>query len=65
MSDKELYLKELNEQGKVLFSSDKYEEAIKKYMRAIEEDPMYLKTYFKICKILPQKKKRGRERAIK
>ena len=49
MSDKELYLKELNEQGKVLFSSDKYEEAIKKYMRAIEEDPMYLKTYFNAC----------------
>ena len=31
----------------------------------IKNKDMYLKTYFKICKILPQKKKRERERAIK
>ena len=49
MSDKELYLKELNEQGRTLFSCDKYEEAVKKYKQAIEEDPMYLPSYFNIC----------------
>lgn len=49
MSDKELYLKELNEQGKTLFSCEKYEEAIKKYEKALAEDDMYMPTYFNAC----------------
>ena len=49
MSDKELYLKELNEQGRVLFSCDKYDEAIEKYEKALSEDEMYLPTYFNAC----------------
>ena len=49
MSDRELYLKELNEQGRTLFSCDKYVEAIEKYKKAIEHDPMYLPTYFNAC----------------
>ena len=49
MDDKELRLQELNAQGRVLFSCDKYEEAIAKYNEAIEEEPMYLPTYFNIC----------------
>lgn len=49
MSTKEIYLKELNEQGKTLFSCDKYAEAIKKYEQAITEDSMYLPTYFNAC----------------
>lgn len=40
----EMYLKELNEQGRTLFSCDKYVEAIEKYKKAIEHDPMYLPT---------------------
>ncbi len=49
MPTSELYLKELNEQGKTLFSCDKYDEAIKKYEQAISEDPMFLPTYFNAC----------------
>lgn len=49
MSVNEIYLKELNEQGKTLFSCDKYAEAIKKYEQAITEDPMYLPSYFNVC----------------
>ena len=49
MSGNELYLKELNEQGKTLFSCNKYMEAIKKYEQAMIEDPMYLPTYFNAC----------------
>ena len=33
----EMYLKELNEQGRTLFSCDKYVEAIEKYKKAIEQ----------------------------
>lgn len=49
MIENELYLKELNEQGKTLFSCDKYDEAIQKYQKAIEVDPMYIPTYFNAC----------------
>lgn len=49
MQTTELRLKELNEQGRTLFSCDKYSEAIKKYEQAILEDPMYLPTYFNVC----------------
>lgn len=49
MNDNMLYLKELNEQGKTLFSCDKYQEAIKKYEKAISVDPMYIDTYFNAC----------------
>lgn len=49
MPTNELYLKELNEQGKTLFSCDKYLEALKKYEQAMTEDPMYLPTYFNAC----------------
>lgn len=45
----EIYLKELNEQGRTLFSCDKYVEAIEKYKKAIEHDPMYLPSYFNAC----------------
>lgn len=49
METNELFLKELNEQGKTLFSCDKYDEAIKKYEQAIAENPMYLLSYFNAC----------------
>ena len=49
MPTNDLYLKELNEQGKTLFSCDKYSEAIKKYEQAMSENPMYLPTYFNAC----------------
>lgn len=49
MKANESYLKELNMQGRTLFSCDKYDEAIKIYERALKEDPMYLQTYFNIC----------------
>lgn len=49
MQNNELYLKELNEQGRTLFSCDKYDEAAKKYEKAMEEDPMYLPSYFNAC----------------
>lgn len=49
MAIDDLYLKELNEQGRTLFSCDKYDEAIKKYEKAMETDPMYLPTYFNAC----------------
>lgn len=45
----ELRLKELNEQGRTLFSCEKYTEAIKKYEQAISEEPMYIPTYFNAC----------------
>ena len=39
---------EYNQQGKVLFSLEKYNEAIEMYKRAESEDPMYKDTYFNI-----------------
>lgn len=47
-----IYLKELNERGKTLFSCDKYQEAIDIYQKAIDENPMYLDTYFNMCEAL-------------
>lgn len=44
-----LRLKELNQQGRTLFSCDKYNESIVKYKEAMELDPMYLDTYFNAC----------------
>lgn len=44
-----LKIKELNQQGKTLFSCDKYDEAIVKYKKALELDPMFLETYFNAC----------------
>lgn len=49
MEANELYLKELNERGRTLFSCDKYDEAIKVYEQALEIDPTYKPTYFHIC----------------
>lgn len=45
----EIYIKELNEQGRTLFSCDKYDAAIEKYKKSIEYDPMYLPAYFNAC----------------
>ena len=45
----ELRLKELNQQGRTLFSCDKYEESLSKYNEAMELDPLYLDSYFNAC----------------
>lgn len=39
---------EYNQQGKVLYSLDKFEEAIYFYLKAENEDPMNLQTYFNL-----------------
>ena len=44
--EKELSLvAEYNEQGRSLYAVDKYDEALKMYKKAEEEDPMYIETY--------------------
>lgn len=44
-----IYVKELNEQGRVLFSSDKYEESVIKYQQAMDLAPMDTTAYFNCC----------------
>lgn len=39
---------EYNQQGRVLYSMDKYEDAIGFYLKAESADPMYLQTYFNL-----------------
>jgi tetratricopeptide (TPR) repeat protein len=39
---------EYNQQGKVLFSIEKYDEAIEMYKKAENEDPMFIDTYFNL-----------------
>jgi len=41
-------VQEYNQQGKVLFSLEKYNEAIEMYKRGENEDPMYKDTYFNL-----------------
>ena len=41
-------VQELNNQGKSLYAVQKYEEAINYYNLAIEEDPMFIDSYFNI-----------------
>jgi len=41
-------VEEHNQQGKVLFSIEKYNEAIAMYKKAESEDPMYLESYFNL-----------------
>lgn len=45
----ELRISELNQQGRTLFSCDKYDAAIEKYRQALELDQMHLPTYFNLC----------------
>lgn len=47
--NQELRLKELNQQGRTLFSCDKYEESILKYKEAMNLEPLYLDSYFNAC----------------
>lgn len=42
---------EYNQQGKMLYSMDKYEEAIAFYMKAKAADPMYIHTYFNLTEV--------------
>lgn len=47
--EKEMSLaEEYNQQGRVLYSMDKYEDAIGFYLKAESADPMYLQTYFNL-----------------
>ena len=39
---------EYNQQGRVLYSMDKYEDAISFYLKAEKEDPMLIQTYFNL-----------------
>lgn len=39
---------EYNQQGRVLYSLDKYEESIKEYQKAEKEDPMLIQTYLNL-----------------
>lgn len=42
---------EYNQQGRLLYSMDKYEEALDYYKRAESEDPMYMDTYFNMGEV--------------
>lgn len=42
---------EYNQQGRVLYSMDKYEEAIPYYLKAEKADPMYIQTYFNLTEV--------------
>lgn len=39
---------EYNQQGRVLYSLDKYEDAINFYLKAEKSDPMQIQTYFNL-----------------
>ena len=44
-------VEEYNQQGRVLYSLDKYEEAIPYYIKAEEEEPTYIQTYFNLTEV--------------